>query len=289
MNFTVSEIETTLPDGCSIRGRLYTPNSNHTSRDLCLCIHGLAVDCNVWNFVAEEWVQSGRSLVCFDLRGHGLSDRGRWYKVGPKIMARDLIQACHQLNLKPSTLIAQSFGNLIALHMLVRTPNNWDIGHYFAVTPVWTATRPKTKIYFRLLRDAFIFLFSLGKEVGFTNARMKKRSDHTKFAKQADSFFPRFCEETRSIGWLRYARLMLLLQWSRWHVHAWTSLKNLPVHIIGATGEGLWDNSELMFISEKTGWPLHWIEMRHLSLSTNPKYAHLLIKLIENKQLTGSK
>ncbi|MBV1907664.1 MAG: alpha/beta fold hydrolase [Pseudomonadales bacterium] len=285
MNISAHEIATELSDGCTIRGRLYTSDPSLPPKDLCLCIHGLAVDCNVWNFFAEEWVKSGRSLVCFDLRGHGVSDRGRWYKFRPSVMALDLIQACHQLDLEPSYIVAQSFGNLIALDILNVPPKNWEICHYFAITPVWWAARSGASNNARLLSSTLRFLRSIGKEIHFTSARTVCRRDHTAFAQHPDSHKPRFSEEARSIGWPHYVWLMLYIQWHRWRVPVWANLSNLPVNIIGAKDEGLWDNDQLTQISEKTGWQLHWLEMRHISLSTDPRYANMLMSLIEEEWL----
>ena len=281
------EFDLQLSDGCTLRGRLVKPNLEQPAKNLCLCVHGLAVDSNVWDFFAQRWLERGGSLLSFDLRGHGLSDRGKWYKFRPQVMAKDLKEACEKLSLKPDYLIAQSFGNQIALEILRSSTNHWGIKHYFAVTPVWTAVRPSLRQFIRTLREAFRFLRTVGKSMGFASAQKKQRRDHTVFADHPDSYIPRFGQEASSIGWTRYAGLMLFIQWSRWQVPYWTKLRELPVHIIGATDEGLWDNSQLNGISRITQWPLYWLEMKHISLSTDPDCAPQLMALIENEGLIG--
>jgi len=279
------EIEAELADGCTLRGRFYGSNPNSSAQNLCLCIHGLAVDCNVWEFFAQRWMDNGGNVVCFDLRGHGLSERGSWYSFRPKVMARDLVQACTQLGLQPAYIAAQSFGNFVALEVLQRSSEAWAVRRMFAITPVWSDRRPGVLQIARLLRQAGKFLRAVGNDVGFRTPRVQVRRDHTPFAAHPDSYHLRFCEEARSVGWLPYAWLMLYIEWRRWRVPAWGELRNLPVLIIGATGEGIWDNEQITRVSARTGWPLHWLDMRHVSLSTDAQYASKLMALIEDKGL----
>lgn len=276
------DIEVRLKDGCMLRGKVYHPPSS-PARTVALCIHGMGVDCNVWQFVAREWVSSGGALICFDLRGHGLSDQGRHPLVGPRGMAADLIQACETLGVTPDVVIGQSFGNLVLLEMLPAVAERWRARQFIAITPVWTAARPGVKGFLRHLKGTALFLSRVGKGIHFQIRRQRKRRDHTEFAHSPDHHMPRFCAEARATGWFRYAWLMLCLQLSRRRMPNWTDLAPLPVRIIGATNEGLWDNGQLSEIARLTGWPLHWMEMRHVSLSTESVYAPELVRLLHQQ------
>jgi hypothetical protein len=109
-----------------------------------------------------------------------------------------------------------------------------------------------------------------------------QRHDHARYAEHPDSYFPRFAEEAASISWVGYARLLAGMRLqdflSPWD---WPAIAHWPVCMIAATDEGLWNNGELERVQQKTGWPLLWLEMRHVSVATDPQYAEPLVALLE--------
>jgi len=93
---------------------------------------------------------------------------------------------------------------------------------------------------------------------------------------------PRFIEEAASISWKRYAKLLVWLRLQSWRVpYEWEECSGYPVRMILASKDGLWNNRELEIVHRKTGWPLKWMDMKHISLATDAKYADELIEVME--------
>ena len=241
----------------------------------------MAVDSNVWQFLADKWCEQGNQLITLDLRGHGLSDG---VPTTAYRFAQDLINACTQLEIEPDAIFAQSFGTLVLLHMLQHAHQRWPNCDIYAITPVWTARSIGLRHAHSLLVRHFKFLFQLGRNAGFSSRHQKCRRNHVEFAGHGDNHFPRFVAEARAIGWYQYARMLMQMWQSRRQVPVWQALKQTKLHIIGAEQEGLWDNKELQAVAKLTDWPLHWLPMQHVTLSTEMIGAELLTQLIEQQQ-----
>jgi len=193
------------------------------------------------------------------------------------------VQACRSSEIVPNIVVAQSFGNLVLLDLMSEVAKAWRIERAIAITPVWqNKSIGRRGLAKHLLRSAR-FVFQVGKSIGFSGKKDQSRRDHTKFTDLPDTHLPRFAAEASSIGWFAYSWLMLNLQLTRRRIPDWTRLKSLPVTIIGATNEGLWDNRQLTAIAMETGWPLHWLEMNHVALSTDPHYAPRLFALLNDQ------
>jgi pimeloyl-ACP methyl ester carboxylesterase len=271
----------TLPDGGSLRGLIYPADADAGPAPLCLCIHGLGVDANVWRFVAPLLRARGLTVLCFDLPGHGLSDGGTSRAMRTAAMAHTLRDALGSLGLEPDVVVAQSFGTCVALELLRRYPDGATRPTLYAVTPIWTGTRKSLRSLPRTARNTVALLWRIGRRVGFRSRRRTERRDHTRYAAHPDSYLPRFAEEAASISWLGYARLLTGLRLRDYFAPGdWAAIAHWPVRMIGATDEGLWNNRELEIVQQKTGWPLHWLEMRHVSLATDSRYAEPLVALL---------
>lgn len=271
-----------LPDGCRLRGLLYSADSTDAPVPLWVCLHGLGVDANVWRFVAPRLQARGISVLCLDLRGHGLSDRGGWLALTPGGMAADVYDACRCLGLEPSCLLGQSFGTCVALEILRRYGERLDIRSVVAVTPVWIGERKRLSTIPKVASSTIGFLRRLGRQVGYRAPRRVGRRDHTRYAAFPDSHMPRFADEAAAISWSRYAKLLVWLRLQAWRPsYDWKGLAGFPVRMIGASHDGLWNNRELEAVHRQTGWPLAWMEMRHVSLATDERYAAGLVALLE--------
>jgi hypothetical protein len=96
---------------------------------------------------------------------------------------------------------------------------------------------------------------------------------------------PRIVEEAASISWGRYATLLVWLRLQSWRIaYEWENYSGYPVRMIVASREGLWDNRELEIVHRKTGWPLTWLNMKHISLATDAKCADELIEALEKDE-----
>jgi pimeloyl-ACP methyl ester carboxylesterase len=276
------EFSARLSDGFVLRGLYYRARSARESVPLCVCIHGLGVDANVWQFVAPGLQSRGISVLCPDLRDHGLSDQGKWLALNPSQMARDIFSACLKLDLEPTLLLAQSFGTHVGLELLRQYRHRLEIRALYAVTPVWIGERKRLWAVLGSAPDTVRFLRSLGRRVGYNAPRIPKRRDHAQFVDFPDFHMPRFVEEAASISWKRYAKLLVWLRLQSWRIpYKWEQCSDYPVRMIGAWREGLWNNHELEIVHRKTGWPLKWMDMKHISLATDTKYVDALIEVLE--------
>ena len=276
------EVSVTNSDGFVLRGLYYRAGSFDDPAPLCLCIHGLGVDANVWQFTAPLLQSRGISVLCPDLRGHGLSDQGKWLQLNPRQMARDIFSACRKLELEPNLLLAQSFGTHVGLELLRQYRHRLNIRAFYAVTPVWIGDRKSLWSYLRTVPATVRFLRSLGRCIGYNTHRTFERRNHARFAEFPDSYLPRFVEEAASISWKRYAKLLVWLRLQSLCIpYEWEKCSVYPVRMIVASKDGLWDNRELEIVHRKTGWPLKWMNMKHISLASSAKCANELIEVLE--------
>src|SRR5215204_5160506 len=162
VNTGAEEVSVENPDGFILRGLYYPAGSLNDSTPLCLCIHGLGVDANAWQFIAPLLQSRGISVLCPDLRGHGLSDQGKWLQLNPRQMARDIFFACQQLELKPSLLLAQSFGTHVGLELMRQYRQRLEVRAFFALTPAWIGERIPLLDFLKTIPDNVRFLGNLG-------------------------------------------------------------------------------------------------------------------------------
>ena len=147
------EVEFTATDGCRLAGLRYTQESADARR--CLCLHGLGVDANVWQFVALALWSQGFDVLCLDLRGHGHSDSGKWRQFRPRQMAIDVLEFCQSERFAPEVLIAQSFGNWVGLELMERFPQAFDLQSFLAVTQVWYGHRKAWRKAFPIAKEKY--------------------------------------------------------------------------------------------------------------------------------------
>jgi len=275
------EVSVRLGDGTDLCGVLYRAEGAALAGYDCLCIHGLGVDTNVWQFVAPRLSAVGSNVLCLNLRGHGLSGAGSFARLSRVQMSQDLLEAMQKLHFEPRLVLAQSFGTRVALGLLSVMSKQARSPLLIAVTPVWTARRKSFAALARTAKQTVSLLDAIRRQTGISVSRDRKRRDHTRFAGLADFHMPRFVEEAGSITWPVYARLLAGMYLHDWFFpDRWEACADWPVCIIGATDEGLWDNTELEEVSRRTAWPLHWLRMRHVSLSTEPQFAEPFVQLL---------
>jgi alpha-beta hydrolase superfamily lysophospholipase len=241
---------------------------------VCLLIHGLAVDANVWQFVAPRLQSEGFAPLCLELDGHGESDQG--VAATPDALACNLADACGRLGVRPACIVAQSLGAWIGLELMTKLEGSPPL---FAITPVWTGRQRRLASALTTAAATVRFLYQLGRRSGW-RARVRGRRDHTRFAGMPDAYMPRFAEEAASVGWTRYARLLGWLRASAYRNHFWECRAPLPVVMFGASRDGLWDGRNLEVIHRATSWPLYWIDMTHISLATKSDHVDELIALL---------
>ncbi|MBM4203082.1 MAG: alpha/beta hydrolase [Gammaproteobacteria bacterium] len=275
------EVSVRLADGTDLHGLLYLAEGETVAGYECLCIHGLGVDANIWRFVAPRLSAAGFNVLCLDLRGHGLSGGGSWVRMSPNQMGQDLFEALQKLRFGPRVILAQFFGARVALGLLSVLPKQVRPPLLIAVTPVWTARRKSFTNFARITMQTLALLAAIRKQTEVRVSRTRQRRDHIRFAGQPDFHMPRFVEEAGSITWPVYARLLAGMHLHDWiSPDLWEAHADWPVCIVGATDEGLWDNTELEEVSRRTAWPLHWLRMRHVSLSTEPEFAGPFVQLL---------
>jgi pimeloyl-ACP methyl ester carboxylesterase len=276
------EVSARISDGLVLRGLYHRAGSSDEPAPLCLCIHGMAGDANVWQFVAPQLQSRGISVLCLDLRDHGLSGQGTWLQLNPKQMARDIFSACRVLELEPTVLMAQSFGTHVGLELLRQYRHRLKIRAFYAVTPVWIGDQERLSVFLRTTSHTVRFLLRLGRRVGYNAPRTAKRRDHLRFAEYPDTHVPRFVEDAAAISWKRFAKLQVWLRLQSWrNPYDWEQCSSYPVRMIVASRDGLWKNRELEIVHCRTGWPLKWMDMRHISVATDAKCAEELIEFLE--------
>jgi pimeloyl-ACP methyl ester carboxylesterase len=98
---------------------------HHPVSDNLVMIHGLAANLAFWYLRIAPAFTSDFAVTLFDLRGHGHSGRPpQGYT--PAAMAEDLRQMADQLGLERFSILAHSFGGLVALHFVRAFPERVD-------------------------------------------------------------------------------------------------------------------------------------------------------------------
>lgn len=277
------EVRARAADGCPLAGLRY-PADPDTGRPpgRCLLLHGLGVDANVWALLAPALRDLGFDVLCPDLRGHGRSASGSAWRFGPRRMADDLVVFCRTLGFQPTLVVGQSFGSWIALDLLRRHGGALGIESCVALTPVWFGRHQALAEWLRQIR-ATLRLLALMKSHGAGPRRTPARRDHQRWAGRPDWHLPRMIDEAGSIGWGRYARLMLWLRLQARRVPPWPDLNELPIDLFVASADGLWHNGEIETIHQLTGWPLERVAMLHVSPAVDPDCASRLARMIASR------
>ncbi|EPX60783.1 putative hydrolase [Cystobacter fuscus DSM 2262] len=108
----------TLPDG-----RALAWSQRGTRAPTLLLIHGWCCDQRFWDAQLET-LSRDFTVVTVDLAGHGLSSRlpaGSAYPIDA--MARDVVTAIEQLELRELILVGHSLGGPVALEIAIATPD----------------------------------------------------------------------------------------------------------------------------------------------------------------------
>lgn len=205
------------------RGIAYRTNDFDSSRQTLVFIHGLGATCSTWA-AFESALEGNFNILTYDLRGHGLSRR---YKncedYAPEKQADDLLALLEFLKIKHCSLIATSFGTLIALLFIRQHPEmaqrifllsplyrhqSWDVGDAKSDAPLWA----------RLLG-----LIPLGRVKG-------QRMDYSSFGHMDDLDWRRILREVRNMSIRAY--LFYLHQMSAFSRYAEWSEIQVPATIM---------------------------------------------------------
>jgi pimeloyl-ACP methyl ester carboxylesterase len=86
-----------------------------------LLLHGLASNCQTWDFVAARLSEAGHAVVAVDQRGHGLSQRPEaGYDFGT--VTEDLARLLDALGWQRPIVVGQSWGGSVVLRFGARNP-----------------------------------------------------------------------------------------------------------------------------------------------------------------------
>jgi len=98
---------------------------HHPVSDNLVMIHGLAANLAFWYLRIAPAFTSDFAVTLFDLRGHGHSERPL-HGYTPAAMAEDLRQMADHLGIERFSILAHSFGGLVALHFVRAFPERVD-------------------------------------------------------------------------------------------------------------------------------------------------------------------
>jgi len=105
----------TVGDNLKLSYRHWSAVKAGNTQPVFLLIHGLASGLRIWDFVAAELVRlTGGTVVAFDQRGHGLSDKPDMGYDNAQIVADDF-QLATALKLENPIVVGHSWGATIAL------------------------------------------------------------------------------------------------------------------------------------------------------------------------------
>ncbi len=119
-----TKLEIRASDGTMLSGRFFCPDS---PKSLILIVHGLGEHSGRYRHVAEYFVDLGKAVLIFDLRGHGLSGGNRGHAGSYEILMEDITQWLEAAkNYCPKTLIFlyghSMGGNLVLNYALRKNP-----------------------------------------------------------------------------------------------------------------------------------------------------------------------
>lgn len=103
-------------------GAVYVEESGPKEGEPVILVHGIAASTEVWKLLSSFLVQEGYRVICFDLYGRGLSDRGPG-RHEPALFRKQLREVLRALSLeRPVHLIGLSMGGLIAADFAAHYP-----------------------------------------------------------------------------------------------------------------------------------------------------------------------
>lgn len=88
--------------------------ARYEDAETIVMIHGFAMDSSLWQSMLPYW-QNRYRIVIYDLRGHGQSEQ-EGVELGWELMAEDLYQLIHYLEIEKFHLVGHGFGAHLAAH-----------------------------------------------------------------------------------------------------------------------------------------------------------------------------
>lgn len=92
------------------------------SEQAIVCVHGLGQHGGVFEPLGRELAGAGLGAVAVDLRGHGMSERSPPWDVRTHVM--DLAETFQHHGIRPTALIAHSFGARVSLDFAAKNPDS---------------------------------------------------------------------------------------------------------------------------------------------------------------------
>lgn len=275
----VNEFTVIAQDGCILRGVKYTRNPAGKLSGTVLCLHGMSSDSNAWRLIAPTLAESGLTVLVPDMRGHGYSGYSTFWKMNLKQFHRDALQICIEMGETEVLIATQSYGGLVGLECVCSNQSSVKFRGLVSFAPPWVLRKTPIKQFPKRMKHSIKQLRNLARNSGYLFHRRMARQDYSAFRDAPDFHLPLMLEEARNIAWIRYARLLLTLQF-RHHLGQpdWAALENMPVYLYLAKSDWFVNNSELKGIANRTGWPLEWIDCNHVSPLTNTEHADVFSK-----------
>ena len=188
--------------------------------------------------------------------------------------ARDALRICESFGISDPWLVSQSLGGRIGVELVRNAPPALRVRGLFAFAPPWRLRRAPIKGLPRTLRGSVQLINRMGKLAGRHGSRIPARLPYATMRDMPDFHMPVMIDEVRSLGWRRYARLLLGMKLADFRRDGgWEVESDCPIHIYAARQDRLINNDELERLSEHAGLPLHWIDCWHVSLMTNDEHA----------------
>ncbi len=270
-------------DGCQLRGLRYRGNPNGRLTGTALCLSGLTSDANSMQLIAPLLVEAGFQVIAPDMRGHGLSDESAGRKMNLRQFTRDAVHICMELGETSIFIISQSYGGCIGIEMLRSSLSPLTVEGLYSFGPPWLACRPPLRDVPKVLYRISKYVGRIGLVSGFSRIRQPERQDYISFKGIQDFHRPLLVAEAKSLSWVRYARLIYTLRIREFGpAIKWEKLAKKNVHLFLARSDKVINNREIEAISERTTWPITWVEGYHVSLMINPDSARVFVEAIIN-------
>jgi pimeloyl-ACP methyl ester carboxylesterase len=104
------------------QGAVYVEESGPKKGEPVVLVHGIAASTEVWKLLSPFLVEAGYRVICFDLYGRGLSDRGRG-RHSPALFRAQLRGLLEALGVRePIHLVGLSMGGLVAADYAAHHP-----------------------------------------------------------------------------------------------------------------------------------------------------------------------
>ena len=123
------------------RGIYYRINDFLPNRKTPVFIHGLTGSSSAW-LKYEKIFQANFNVLTFDLRGHGKSNKPKYYQdYKVQCFVQDIDELINKLNIKKFTMISHSFGATIALEFLIQNQTKVESAIFLA--PIFNVKKVK--------------------------------------------------------------------------------------------------------------------------------------------------